>query len=99
MDTNKPSTWTDDDAYWRENYKGRPYAAKRDYEFFRPGYRYGFESAQRYRGKQWDDVQRELESGWNTFEHRGKSTWQEVKDAVRDAWNRVFGYDREPAHK
>jgi hypothetical protein len=84
--------WTTEETYWRNNFASRPYArAERDFDFYRPGYRYGFESANRYRGKQWNDVESDLRSGWGRYEHRGQSTWENVKDAVRDAWNRVAG--------
>jgi hypothetical protein len=85
--------WEDEDKYWRTNYRNRPYATSgtQEYDYYRPGYRYGFESANRYRGREWDDVESDLERDWNRFEHRGQSTWQQVKSAVRDAWDRVTG--------
>jgi hypothetical protein len=85
------NVWDDDDAYWQANYSTRPYATGRDYESLRPGYRYGYESAGRYSGRQWTDVERDLERDWSNYPHRGTSTWQQVKDAVRDAWDRVTG--------
>jgi hypothetical protein len=88
---NRDFTWDEEDAYWRTNYRDRPYSAAGDYEDFRPGYRFGFESASRYRGRDWDDIEPELASDWESYEHRGDSTWQQIKDAVRDAWNRVTG--------
>ena len=30
-------------------------------------------------------------TGWERYEHRGQSTWESIKDAVRDAWHRVTG--------
>jgi len=39
----------------------------------------------------WNDVERDLERDWSSYSYRGKSTWQQVKDAVRDAWDRVTG--------
>lgn len=84
-------TWDDEDAYWRTNYRTRPYGASGDYERFRPGYRFGFDSAARYRGREWNDVEPDLASDWETYEDRGESTWEQVKDAVRDAWNRITG--------
>ena len=83
--------WDDEDLYWRGNYSTRPYAADRDYETLRPGYRYGYESAGRYAGRNWTDVEKDLERDWDNYSHRGKSTWQQVKDAARDAWDRVTG--------
>ena len=32
-----------------------------------------------------------LQSNWNKYEHRGTSTWEQVKGAVRDAWDRAMG--------
>ena len=87
-----PYDWDAEDTYWRTNYKNRPYAGSFDYDYYRPGYRYGFESARRYQGKSWNEVETDLERGWNKFEHRSKSTWEQVKDAVRDAWDRVTGH-------
>ena len=85
--------WEDDDEYWKTNYRSRPYAsaANRQYDYYRPGYRYGYEAANRYQDRNWDDVEDELSQGWNGYQHRGTSTWQQMKDAVRDAWDRVTG--------
>ena len=89
------SDWMTEEDYWRRNYSSRPYAqSDRGYDFYRPGYRYGFESAGQYRGRQWNDVESDLRSGWDRYEHRGQSTWENIKDAVRDAWDRVSGRDR-----
>jgi hypothetical protein len=82
--------WRTEDEYWRTNWSNRPYvSADRGYAYYRPGYQYGYESATRYRGRDWNDVETDLRSGWDRFENRGQSTWENIKDAVRDAWNRV----------
>jgi hypothetical protein len=95
-DRNNPQTWQDEDSYWQTNYRTRPYAStSTDYERYRPGYRYGYESASRYQGRNWTEMEPELSKGWNSYEHRGTSTWEHVKDAVRDAWDRAMG--RQPA--
>lgn len=88
--------WTSEERYWRDNYSSRPYAkADRDFDFYSPGYRYGHESANRYRGREWNDVESDLRSGWDRSEHRGanQSTWEDIKDSVKDAWNRATGKD------
>lgn len=90
-DVMSPSTWDTEEAYWRQNYRTRPYASGRDFDYFSPGYRYGYEAANRYRGRDWNDVQSELSRDWNTYEHRGQSTWEQMKDAVKDAWDRIVG--------
>jgi hypothetical protein len=85
-------TWQDEESWWQENYAKRPYINReRDFDYYRPGYRYGFESAQRHRGRAWTDVESDLQSGWEKFEHRSKSTWEEIKESVRDAWEHLTG--------
>jgi hypothetical protein len=83
--------WNDEDLWWRDNFSSRPYATGRNYEDFRPGYRYGYESGRHHMGRTWTDVESDLEKGWDRFEHRGSSTWENVKAAVRDAWHKVTG--------
>jgi hypothetical protein len=92
-DTPNLSSWTDEDDYWRTNYQTRPYAssAQRGYDYYQPGYRYGYEAASRYRDRDWNDVESDLSRDWNSYEGRGTSTWEQMKDAVRDAWNRMTG--------
>jgi hypothetical protein len=85
-------TWADESGYWRENFSSRPYAtADRGFDQYEPAYRYGYESATKHRGRQWSEVEPELRTGWDRYEHRGsvRSTWEEVKDAVKDAWERA----------
>ncbi len=84
--------WNTDERYWEQNYGSRPYArADRSFDHYRGAYRYGHESANRHSGREWNDVEPDLRRGWDNYEHRGehKSTWDEVKDAVKDAWHRV----------
>jgi len=87
---NERLNWIDEDAFWRTNFRTRPYASSdRDYDYFQPGYRYGYDSAYRYGDRDWNDVESDLASQWDRYEHRAKSTWEQVKGAVRDAWDRV----------
>ena len=85
-------TWADENRYWRENFRSRPYSvADRAYDYYEPAYRYGYESAAQYRGRHWSEVEPELQTTWDRYEHRGsaRSTWEDVKDAVKDAWDRA----------
>lgn len=93
--TTGAGTWDAEDTFWRSSYNSRPYAkADRDYSHYQPAYRYGWESANRYSGRDWNAVENDLRSGWDRYEHRGasKSAWEEVKDAAKDAWDRVRGH-------
>jgi hypothetical protein len=87
------SSWEDEDTYWRSNFRTRPYASdvERDYDYYRPGYRYGYEAANQYPNRTWTDVEADLSRDWSSYQHRGTSTWEQVKQAVRDAWDRVTG--------
>src|SRR5687767_5471255 len=52
---------TAEDAYWRENYKSRPYVESGvDYDAYRPAYQYGWESRARHRDLRFDEVEPEL---------------------------------------
>ena len=84
-------SWTDEETYWRENYKNRPYAGSQSYETFGPAYRFGYDAYERYPDKSWTDVESDLSREWGTYEHRGQSTWQQMKNAVKDAWDRMTG--------
>lgn len=88
--------WNTEERWWRDNWMSRPYAqADRGFNHYAPAYRYGFESANRYHGRNWGDVEADLRGGWDRYEHRGQSTWDQVKDAVRDAWDHVTGHEHE----
>jgi hypothetical protein len=83
--------WGAQDAYWRDNYGSRPYAkADRQYQYYQPAYKYGHEAAFLYGGRAWDDeVDHDLERGWDQARGDSSCTWLEVKDAVRDAYERT----------
>jgi hypothetical protein len=79
-----------EDAYWRKHYSSRPYFKPgSSYDDYRPAFRYGWESHQRYPDRSWDDVEPELERDWN--KNRGTSCldWPEARMATRDAWGRI----------
>ena len=88
------AAWETEDNYWHENFTSRPYALGADYyDRFRPAFRYGFESGAHGVGRTWEDAEPDLRSGWERYEHRGAepTAWDDIKDAVRDAWNRAVG--------
>jgi uncharacterized protein (TIGR02271 family) len=60
------------------------------YERWAPGYRYGYELANdpRYAGRDWTALEPEARRGW---EAQQKGTWEEFKDTVRYAWEKVRG--------
>ena len=82
--------WMRDRQWWESNFGTRQYAsADRSFADYEPGYRFGYDSANKYRGQPWDDIEPDLRNDWDHYEHRGQSTWENVKDSVRDAWDRL----------
>jgi hypothetical protein len=83
---------TVESAYWRENYKNRPYyQTGKTYSDYEPAYRYGWESATRrdLAGRKFEEVERDLERGWDRARGGARESWYDIKDATRDAWQRV----------
>jgi uncharacterized protein (TIGR02271 family) len=81
-----------DDSYYRSHWTSN-YASSGDtYNDYDPAYRYGSQmrSDTRYQGRQWDDVESDLRSDWDTrYSKGGASTWDKMKAAVRHGWDKV----------
>lgn len=81
---------TVEDAYWRENYRTRPYyQADRTYDVFAPAFRTGWEARDRYPGQKWNDLESKLEKDWTGSPHNTNLSWPDARNAARDAWHRV----------
>jgi hypothetical protein len=88
--------WGPQDEYWRDNYGARPYVqADRSYDYYQPAYKYGHESAFFYGGRAWDtEVEDDLARGWEQARGASTCTWDEVKEAVHDAYDRTVAHGR-----
>ena len=54
-----------EDAYWRQNYIGRPYVrGTRSYDDYGPAYKYGVDNYSRYKGRSFDEVEDNLGRDW-----------------------------------
>ena len=80
---------TEEEAYWRDNYGNRPYAANRAYDELGPAYRYGWESWSKNRERGWNTAEADLEKGWNQARGSSRLAWNEARHATRDAWDRL----------
>ena len=79
-----------EDSYWRSNYSGRNYVDRgASYNDYGPAYRYGWESRSTYGNKTYDDVENDLERGWDNAKATSGLAWSKAKHAVRDAWHHV----------
>jgi uncharacterized protein (TIGR02271 family) len=80
---------TDDDSYYRNHFQSN-YATGGDaYDDYSPAYTYGSQMRGQYAGRQWDDVENDLRTDWETRNHGGVSTWEKMKAAVRHGWDRM----------
>jgi hypothetical protein len=81
---------TVEDAYWRQNYKTRPYVgADESYDTYQPAYRYGWESRNLHGNRSWDEVEGDLGRDWNNRRGTSGLQWDRAKLATKDAWHRV----------
>ncbi len=82
--------YTSYEPVFREDFASRYGQTGRQYMDYEPAYRYGYTLATdpRYRNREWDVIEPEARHGWT--EH-GRGSWEEFKDAVRRAWDRVRG--------
>jgi hypothetical protein len=80
---------TVEDEYWRRTYATRPYVSSgADYDAYKPAYQYGWESYARYQNRRFDEVESDLRRDWEG-RRDSRMTWDNARDAVRDAWHRV----------
>ncbi len=92
MQDPKPRTWTEEDVYWRDNHRSRPYFDPTvTYDDYGPAYAYGVDSFGRHTGKQWENVEGDLSRDWEQFKGKSSLTWERAKHAVKDAWDRMTG--------
>ncbi len=60
------------------------------YDQYMPAYRYGYELASNHNYKDWNSIENDVRTRW---EERNKGTWEDFKDAIRYAWDKVRGKD------
>ncbi len=77
-------------ADFRHHYQTTFASRGQAYEHWAPAYRYGYDLAAdpRSRGRDWEAIEAEARRQWEEG-HAG--TWEEVKDAVRYAWDKIRG--------
>jgi uncharacterized protein (TIGR02271 family) len=78
------------EADFRSHYTTSLASRGQPYERWAPGYRYGYELAndQRYAGRDWTAIEADARRDW---EGRHQGTWDEFKDTIRYAWDKVRG--------
>src|SRR5690349_19319809 len=80
-----------DDDYYRSHYESSPNRlADRSYEDVRPAYHLGHIAANNpdYSGREWNDVERDLQHGWNADTTRRYGEWSTVRGYANEGFNR-----------
>lgn len=81
---------TGEAEYWQGEYTKRPYYnSAYTYDDYGPAYSYGDSVRAQYAGRQWDDsLEADIRQGWEAAKDKSRLTWENAKDAVRDAFDR-----------
>lgn len=81
---------TVEDAYWRENYRDRPYVeGDSRYDDYAPAFGMGWTAYERYPDREFDAVESDLAREWPERRADSRLEWDDARHAARDAWQRV----------
>jgi len=82
-----PTVYND---YFQSNYRSTPYyRSDREWSDYAPAYRYGYEGYKQYGGRKFDDIESDLERGWEKIKAESRLAWNEAREAVRDGWHYI----------
>jgi uncharacterized protein (TIGR02271 family) len=76
------------DNTFRTHYSQQYGSGGQPYNYYQPAYQYGYTLANnpRYRDYDWNRIESEARTQW---ESQNQGTWENIKDAVRNAWDSV----------
>lgn len=91
LDGMSGTTGVRDDRYYRTHFQSNYGSSGSSYDDYAPAYSYGTQmrSDSRYGGRQWDDVESELRTDWESRNTGVGATWEKMKAAVRHGWDRM----------
>jgi hypothetical protein len=80
----------DAENYYRSHWDSTYGSGGRTYYDYEPAYSFGHEMANRHRGRDWDEVEPEVRSEWESRDTTGgESSWEHFKAAIRHGWDRL----------
>ena len=86
---------TAEDAYWRQEYRGRPYVeTDASYDNYGPAYSYGVAAFGRHETRHFELIEPELAQDWSTMRGGSDLSWDRARPAVKDAWERMAEIQR-----
>ena len=80
---------TVEEAYWRDNFDSRPYAAGSTFDDYAPAYRYGWETYPQFAGVPFEEVEPQLRSQWDYRRGDSDLDWDRARLAAKDSWQRL----------
>lgn len=85
---NKSRGWDTYDNSFRSHFNQYYGTTGRNYDYYQPGYRYGYDLANdsRYSGRDWTAIENDVRRDWDMT---GQGAWEEFKDSIRHGWNEV----------
>jgi hypothetical protein len=79
-----------EEAYWREHHAEQPYADKNvSYERYAPAYRVGIEAADRYPGKNFEEIEDDVVLDYERAKPEDPLPWDHARHAVHAAWAKL----------
>jgi hypothetical protein len=88
MDRQYSQDWDRYSNDFRTHYDANYANRGRDFSYYEPGYRYGYsmlDTHPEWRGRNWAEIEADAQRGWDPVH----GPWDEFKEAVRNAWDRV----------
>ena len=80
----------DEDLYWRDAYRERPYYdSALIYDDYRPAYELGYRTRAAIPEGSFEHAERRLSQDWAMARGESRLTWEQAKLAARDAWDRA----------
>ena len=80
-----PTTYND---HFQKTYNSTDYyVADRNWNDYEPAYKYGYDTYGQYKGRRFEDVESDLERGWDKTKANSRLAWADARGAVRDGWH------------
>jgi uncharacterized protein YcfJ len=85
-----------EETYWKKTYRSRPYYREGlEFEEYLPAYRLGWEiaSEEDYKNHDFEQSEHELRNRWQLQQENSNLQWEEVRLAMKDAFDRIRKMD------
>ena len=79
---------TTEDAWLRDYFGTTTHGDGATHEHYRDAYRYGMACAVRHNGRQFEDVESDLRTGWDAARVPSALGWEDARGAIRHAYDR-----------